>query len=551
MKSDHNLDTAMTEGSLAVIRERYSIPVEYGLHVLQPRQRPYSLDAPGMCITVDALEVGLQFPLHPLIEECLRWWRISPNQVAPNSWRYLVVFLGECRGAEIIPTRDLFMACFRLCKSRGVWGFRLDRSAHPIGNASPYLSEEETILVGRLKGILSSSRAIKEMAKLWLVEANRMDLGELHEMPKVTSGKVPPTRPTAREVGASPARDAPKASLKRSVVTSTEQAKDAARRHKKVKVLMRRHKSRLGEGESHSQSKGKGPAAPPEEPEVPAESEEGGASPAHQRPRSMKDLFKIKVHKGDAGYYTLLMSDLGHQDPEKEMKARWKGLKNSTKVWNNSSAAEEFERGLLHPQLARELYTLLSEVLMARAAMEMVLMALFDRVHDAGRLITFMDYRIKQLQEELDALKSNIGPEAVAKAEERTSELREELEKTKRERSDELLRRKASEKELHEVRSHLGDAQRLLKEARALESARAELPRQSVVQYKESLGFKEGLKRMGQVTYEYGYRVALARFHARHPDAEVEEDPFTIHPEDDLVPIERQQTFDDSIPPEP
>ncbi|RWW17466.1 hypothetical protein GW17_00018604 [Ensete ventricosum] len=198
-------------------------------------------------------------------------------------------------------------------------------------------------------------------------------------------------------------------------------------RHKKVKVLTRRHKSRPGEGESRSRSKGKEPATPSEEPEAPAGSEEGGASPAHERPRSMKDLFKTKVHKGDAGYYAFLMSDLGHQDPEKEMEARWKGLKNSMKVWNNSSA-REFEWGLLHPQLARELYTLPSEVLMARAAKEMVL--------------------------------------AVAKVEERASKLREELEKTERERGEELLRREASEKELHEVRSHLGDAQWLLKEAR-------------------------------------------------------------------------------------
>ncbi|RRT32034.1 hypothetical protein B296_00054265 [Ensete ventricosum] len=134
MKSDHDLDTTVTEASLAAIRERYSIPVEYGLHVPQPGQRPYSLDAPGMCISVDALEVGLRFPLHPLIEECLRWWRVSPSQVAPNSWRYLIVFLGECRGAGIIPTRDLFMACFHLCKSRGGYyltarvGFRVSRT---------------------------------------------------------------------------------------------------------------------------------------------------------------------------------------------------------------------------------------------------------------------------------------------------------------------------------------------------------------------------------------------------------------------------------------
>ncbi|RZR97487.1 hypothetical protein BHM03_00026685 [Ensete ventricosum] len=96
------------------------------------------------------------------------------------------------------------------------------------------------------------------------------------------------------------------------------------------------------------------------------------------------------------------MSNLGHQDPEKEMKAIWKGLKKST--------AEEFERGLLHPQLARELYTLPSDVLIARAAKEMVL--------------------------------------------------------TKRERDEALRRHEASEKELHEVENNLAEAHRLLKEAR-------------------------------------------------------------------------------------
>ncbi|RZS22880.1 hypothetical protein BHM03_00055750 [Ensete ventricosum] len=191
-------------------------------------------------------------------------------------------------------------------------------------------------------------------------------------MPRVTGSKVPPTWPIAREVGASPVREALRASSKRPVVSPPEQVEDTARRHKKVKVLTRRHKSCLGEGESRSRFKGKEPAAPSEEP---VRSEEGGASPAHERPRSMKDLFKTKVHKGDVGYYALLMSDLGHQDPEKEMKARWKGLKNSMKVWNNLSTAEEFERGLLHPQLARELYTLPSEVLMGRAAKEMVLVS--------------------------------------------------------------------------------------------------------------------------------------------------------------------------------
>ncbi|RRT32794.1 hypothetical protein B296_00053227 [Ensete ventricosum] len=198
------------------------------------------------------------------------------------------------------------------------------------------------------------------------------------------------------------------------------------------------------------------------------------------------------------------------------MKARWRGLKNSTKVWNDSSATEEFERGLLHSQLARELYTLPSEVLLARATKEMV----------------------------LGVRRRSPRPRS-------TPELEQELEKTKRERDEALQRLEASEKELNEVWSNFSEIQRLLKEVRvraqkmddellqsikALENARAELPKQSVDRYKESTGFKEGLKRMGRVTYEYGYRVVL--------------DPFIIHLEDDLVPMERQQTFDDSNPPE-
>ncbi|RRT44659.1 hypothetical protein B296_00015930 [Ensete ventricosum] len=290
MKADHDLDTAMTEGSLAVIRGRYNIPTEYGLHVPWPGQRPYSSDVPGI-------------------------------------------------------TR----------------GQRFSSEGSPEG--------------------------------------------------------------LIQEVDRCP----------------TKQVGDPARRHKKVKVLMRRHKSRHDEGESCFHSKGKEPAAPSEEPETPTESDEGGASSVHHRPRSMKNLFKTKVHKDDVGYYTLQMSDLGHQDPDKEMKARWRGLKNSTKIWNDSLAAEEFERGLLHPQLAQELYTLPSEVLLAQAAKEMVL--------------------------ELDTLKSEEGPEAVAKAEERASELEQELEKTKREQDEALQQLEASEKELNEVQSSLSKIQRLLKEA--------------------------------------------------------------------------------------
>ncbi|RZR97419.1 hypothetical protein BHM03_00026598 [Ensete ventricosum] len=80
------------------------------------------------------------------------------------------------------------------------------------------------------------------------------------------------------------------------------------------------------------------------------------------------------------------------------------------------------------------------------------------------------------------------------------------------------------------------------------ENLKTELPSKSVADYKQSVGFKWGQQRMGQVSYEYEYRVALAHFQARYPDLEVDSDPFTEKPEDSLVPIETRQEFDDSIP---
>ncbi|RRT65215.1 hypothetical protein B296_00020638, partial [Ensete ventricosum] len=174
-----------------------------------------------------------------------------------------------------------------------------------------------------------------------------------------------------------PTTEALKSSSKRPTEASTQQADDLARRHKKVKILSRRHKSRHDEGGSRSHSKGKEPTAPVERLEMPVESAEEATLPVFHRPRSMKDLYGTKVRKDDARYYAPYMSDLAHQDPNKEMQV-------SCFVQNQ------------HVQ-----------------------MVLFDRVHNAGRLITFMDYRITSLQQEIDVLKSGEGPEVVAAAEER------------------------------------------------------------------------------------------------------------------------------------
>ena len=54
--------------------------------------------------------------------------------------------------------------------------------------------------------------------------------------------------------------------------------------------------------------------------------------------------------------------------------------------------------------------------------------------------------------------------------------------------------------------------------------------KEAIVEYKKSPEFELGLQRSGQVTYEFRYRVAFARFRVRYPDLELELNPFADLP---------------------
>ncbi|RWW55451.1 hypothetical protein BHE74_00037912 [Ensete ventricosum] len=82
------------------------------------------------------------------------------------------------------------------------------------------------------------------------------------------------------------------------------------------------------------------------------------------------------------------------------------------------------------------------------------------------------------------------------------------------------------------------------------ESLKAERPGKSIADYKQSVRFGWGLRWIGQVSYEYGYRVALARFQARYPDLEVDNRPFTKQPEDrqDALRLESEKLVGPTFP---
>ncbi|THU61035.1 hypothetical protein C4D60_Mb07t19030 [Musa balbisiana] len=75
----HDVDSVVTEDFLGELRERYCISEGYGLFAPRPGQRPYDQFPQGFGLTVGALKAGLRFPLHPVIEDCLRKWGISSS----------------------------------------------------------------------------------------------------------------------------------------------------------------------------------------------------------------------------------------------------------------------------------------------------------------------------------------------------------------------------------------------------------------------------------------------------------------------------------------
>ncbi|RZS09134.1 hypothetical protein BHM03_00040188 [Ensete ventricosum] len=134
MRSNFDVGSIMMIRRLVEVRKNYFIPSKYELHAPLPGEHPYDAFPNGFSLSIDALKAGLRFPLHSVIEACLEGWQISPSQMAPNSWRYLIAFLWEYFGSGVTTTQDLFMASFRL--SRGQAGYDLTaRAGFKVGGA--------------------------------------------------------------------------------------------------------------------------------------------------------------------------------------------------------------------------------------------------------------------------------------------------------------------------------------------------------------------------------------------------------------------------------
>ncbi|THU55153.1 hypothetical protein C4D60_Mb11t03560 [Musa balbisiana] len=316
-----------------------------------------------------------------------------------------------------------------------------------------------------------------------------------------------------------------------------------------------------------------------------------GAVGKAPREPSIHDLCRLPVGTPGETYQARAMGGLPEGQPSDPLVARWEGLTRGDRVWADGEAAAAFSRGGLYPNMARELYVLPSDVLLSKSTKSLLwghhyAAALMDRVRDAGRALGVLIDRNIELHRQIEEVRTGVAPEAVAAAEQRASDLDAEVTRLKSEVSAVVQRASDFEAEGTRLKARVKEAEEQNKDlqtllgttrtevrlankeavtlAQKLEEARAEAKRASealavethqrsekdkklIEDYKESSGFQLGLVRSGQVTYEYGYRIALARFKACHPGLEVEENPFGSRPEDSSVNMPDDVSFDDSF----
>ncbi|RWW45511.1 hypothetical protein BHE74_00048650 [Ensete ventricosum] len=185
--------------------------------------------------------------------------------------------------------------------------------------------------------------------------------------------------------------------------------------------------------------------------------------------------------------------------------------------------------------------------------------ALIDQVHDVGQLIRSQHERILTLQAMNKELKLGGNQELLAATEHRVKEYEDEAKKLQVELESLRNQRRDLEQEVGVLRSNLdgarndqahleGDVLSLTEAAAFLKAELKSEGPKAVTAYKASQGFELGLEKIGRVSYEYRYWVALERLRGKHPEIAIEQDPFAKCPNDANVETDLNQPFDDSAP---
>ncbi|RWW04033.1 hypothetical protein GW17_00032766 [Ensete ventricosum] len=253
---------------------------------------------------------------------------------------------------------------------------------------------------------------------------------------------------------------------------------------------------------------------------------------APERGYTLWELCEVEDRVGAESYFATVMTQLKVAEGEDPLMPRWSAIAGCSQFWTEGPIVENTCAGLCIPPW-RSTYKCSSEELMNRASKSTVwglhcTTTLIDRVHDAGRLVRSQHERILALRAANKELKGLADQDLVAIVESHVKELEGDVNKLRG--------------------SWKGDVLSLTEAATLLETELKGEGAKAVAAYKASRGFESGLEKMGQVSCEFGYRVTLERLQGKHPEIEVEQDPFAECPKDANAKIDLSQPFDGSSP---
>ncbi|RRT47781.1 hypothetical protein B296_00031606 [Ensete ventricosum] len=192
----------------------------------------------------------------------------------------------------------------------------------------------------------------------------------------------------------------------------------------------------------------------------------------------MRDLYKVRAYSQNEPFLAREMVDLLEVFEEGSLEARWATLTTRSKVWADGAEAQLFYPGVLCPPLTKEIYTTPSEMLLNNTIKNLATLdsGYFRQLTHPGlrRNCPYSNFLIQILEAQLQGLGDDVD----------------------------IARLKA-----WEVEQLLPTTQSVLRKAKSSlameQSVTPERAWATIVQHKETPGFKFGIDKMGQVNYEY------------------------------------------------
>ncbi|RZS16639.1 hypothetical protein BHM03_00048661 [Ensete ventricosum] len=212
-----------------------------------------------------------------------------------------------------------------------------------------------------------------------------------------------------------------------------------------------------------------------------------------------RELCEVEDRVGEDKYFASIMMRLKSVDSEDPLVPRWSAISRSSQVWTEGPLAREYLRGggsTPHP-------------CQATSAKE-------------------WEDKAKKLWTELESLRNQ-----QRELEQEVGVLRSSLDGARNDRA-----------------RLEGDVLSLTEAAAFLEAELKAEGSKAVTAYKASRGFELGLEKMGRVSYEFEYRVALERLRGKHPEIVIKQDLFVECPDNANVEMDLNQSFDDNAPSE-